>query len=132
MEMPWNAVLIIFEVIALASLSVLCMYLISVLVRLRSVLTIVEDDIRELSAKAIPVLENLEIITDKVKNIAESIDEQVDIVKQSISSVKQIADNIVDFERRVQERIEEPVMETVGTIAALVKGVRTFVTRMRA
>ncbi len=132
MEMTWNTVLIIFEVIALSALSVLCIYLIGVVVRLRSVLTIVEDDIRELSAKAIPVFENLEIITEKIKNVTESIDEQVDIVKQSITSVKQIADDIVDFERRVQERIEEPVMETVGTIAALLKGVRTFVARMRA
>ena len=130
--MTWNTVLILFEIIALAAVSVLCMYLIGVLVRLRSLLTIVEDDIRELSARAIPVLENLEIITDKIKSVTESIDEQVDIVKQSILSVKQIADDIVDFERRVQERIEEPVMETVGTIAALFKGVRTFVARLRA
>ncbi|MBI1804447.1 MAG: DUF948 domain-containing protein [Ignavibacteria bacterium] len=130
--MTWNTVLIIFEIIALASLSVLCVYLIAVLVRLRSVLVIIEDDIRELSAKAIPVFENLEIITDKVKNVTESLDEQVDIVKQSIDSVKQMADNIVDFERRVQERIEEPVMDTVSIIAAMVKGVRTFVARLRA
>ena len=53
MEMTWNTVLIIFEVIALSALSVLCVYLIGVVVRLRSVLTIVEDDIRELDRKSV-------------------------------------------------------------------------------
>ena len=38
---------------------------------------IVEHDVRELSTKAIPVMENLEVITEKVKNITETIDEQV-------------------------------------------------------
>ncbi|HUN64584.1 MAG TPA: DUF948 domain-containing protein [Bacteroidota bacterium] len=130
--MTSNSLLIVFEIVALAALSVVCIYLISVLVRVRGILAIVEEDLRELSAKAIPVLENLETITEKIKNVTENIDEQVESVKESIQAVKRIADNIVDFERKVQDRIEEPVMETVGTIAAVIKGVRTFVARLRA
>jgi len=130
MDSPY--VLVIFEIIALAALSILCVYLITVLVRVRSILTFFEQDVRELTSKAIPVFENLEIITDKVKAITENIDEQVEVVKHSILSIKEVADNIVEFERRAQERFEEPVMETIGTIAAILKGVRTFVARMRA
>lgn len=129
MESPF--VLVIFEIIALAALSILCVYLITVIVRIRSILTLFEQDVRDLTSKAIPVFENLEIITDKVKAITENIDEQVETVKHSILSIKEVADNIVDFERRAQERFEEPVMETIGTIAAILKGVRTFVARMR-
>jgi len=130
MESPF--VLVIFEIIALAALTILCVYLITVIVRIRSILTLFEQDVRDLTSKAIPVFENLEIITDKVKAITENIDEQVETVKHSILSIKEVADNIVDFERRAQERFEEPVMETFGTIAAILKGVRTFVARMRA
>jgi len=127
-----STILIVMEIVALAAFTVLCIYLIKVLVRVRSILTVIERDIKELSAKAIPVFENLEAITDKVKSVTESIDEQVDIVKSAILSVKDIADNIVNFERRVQDRIEEPVLETVGTFAAVFKGVRTFFARLRA
>ena len=130
--MDWQLMLVIFEIIALAALSVLCIYLITVIIRIRNILTVVEQDVRELTSKALPVFENLEVITDKVKNITESIDEQVEAVRHSINSIREVADNVVDFERRVQERLEEPVLETIGTIAAIFKGVRAFMTRMRA
>lgn len=125
-------ILIIMQIVALAAVTVLCVYLVMVLVRVKGILGIVERDVHELSARAIPVMENLEVITDRVKNVTESIEDQIDIVKQSIHSVREIAENIVDFERRVQAKIEEPVMETVGTIAALFRGVQTFVARLRA
>ena len=130
--MDWQPVLVIFEIVALAALSVLCVYLITVIVRIRNILNVVEQDVRELTSKALPVFENLEVITDKVKNITESIDEQVEVIRHSINSIREVADNVVEFERRVQERFEEPVLETIGTIAAIFKGVRTFVTRLRA
>ena len=124
--------LIVMEIIALGCLAALSIYLISVLVRLRSILTEVEKDIKELSVHAIPVFENLEAITEKIKNVTESINDQVDMVRHSISSIKEIADNIVNFERRIQESIEEPVLETVSVFASFFKGIRTFIDRMRS
>ena len=124
-------ILVIMQIVALGCLSALSVYLITVLIRVRGILTEVEHDFKEMSSKAIPVFENLEVITNKVRNVSENIDEQVEMVKNSIRSVKEIADSIVDFERRVQNRIEEPVLETVSVLAALFKGVRTFVDRIR-
>src|SRR5947207_15120494 len=98
--------LLVMQIIALAAVTALCVYLINVLVRVRSLLETIEHDFREMSTKAIPVLENLESITDKIKSITESIGEQVDSVKDSISSLKDVADSIASFERRVQEHIE--------------------------
>jgi uncharacterized protein YoxC len=123
--------LVIMQIVALGCLSALSVYLITVLIRVRGILTEVEHDFKEMSSKAIPVFENLEVITNKVRNVSENIDEQVEMVKSSILSVKEIVDSIVDFERRVQNRIEEPVLETVSVLAALFKGVRTFVDRIR-
>lgn len=127
-----DTILPIFEIIALAALSVVCIYLVAFLIRLRSIMSVIAEDVKEVSSKAVPVLENLEVITERVKHVAESVDEQVDAVKDSINSMKAIADSIVSFERKVQERIEEPVIETVGTLAAVIKGVRMFVARLRA
>jgi uncharacterized protein YoxC len=124
-------VLIVVAIIALGAFAALCFYLIAVVGRIRNVLVVVEHDVKEISARAIPVMENLEVITEKVKNVTETIDEQMDIIKTAVSSIKGIADNVVDFERRIQDRIEEPVLQTVGTAAAIIKGVRTFFTKLR-
>ena len=74
----------------------------------------------------------MEYITARVKSVTDSIDDQVSAVRDSIASVKQVAENVVDLERRVQERIEGPIIETVAFVSAIFKGVRTFLDRVRA
>jgi uncharacterized protein YoxC len=127
-----DSVLVVMQILALVCLSVLSIYLITAISQVRKILSNVEKDIRELTSKAIPVFENLETITEKVKNVTESIDEQVEMVRHSISAIRDVADDIVDFERRIQARIEEPVMETVSVFSAVFRGVRTFIDRMRS
>ncbi|HTY57409.1 MAG TPA: hypothetical protein VMF59_01270, partial [Bacteroidota bacterium] len=63
--------------------------------------------------------------------ITENIDDQVMVVRESISSVKQIAENIVAMERKVQDRIEGPILDSVAFVASVFNGVRTFFDRLR-
>ncbi len=98
---------------------------------MRTFVSNVEQYLKDISSKAIPVFENLEIITDKVKSIASNIDEQVEEVKYSINSIKEIADNLISFERQLQNQIEGPILETISTVAAFIKGIRTFFERIR-
>jgi uncharacterized protein YoxC len=125
-------VLVIAQIIALLCLSALCIYMIVVLLRVRDTLSNVERDVREITMRALPVLDNMEYITARVKGITDSIDDQVTAVRDSIASVKMVAENVADLERRVQERIEGPILETVAFVSAVFKGVRTFVDRVRA
>lgn len=127
-----ETVLVLAQLVALLCLSALCIFLIMALLKVRATLDNVERDMKEITSRALPVLDNMEFITSRVKSITENIDDQVMIVRESIGSVRDVADNIVALERRVQERIEGPLLDTVGFIAALVKGVRTFVDRVRA
>jgi len=122
----------IIQMLSNLAIIALCVFLIAFVVRLRTILQTIETDVKDLSNRAVPILDNLEVITDKVRNVSENIDDQVELVRESINSVREIANNVVDFERRVQSRIEEPVLETIGTIAAVLKGVRTFFVRLRA
>lgn len=124
-------VLVIAQIVALLCLSALCIYMIVVLLRVRDIMANVEKDVKEITSRAVPVLENMEYITSRVKSITDSIDDQVAAVRESIGSIKMIADNVVDLERRVQERIEGPILETVGFVSAVFKGVRTFLDRVR-
>jgi uncharacterized protein YoxC len=126
-----ETVLIIAEIVALVCLVALCVYIIVVLSRLRVVLVNLERDLKAFAERAIPVLENLEEITAKFKNVAATIEQEVGAIKESMAAVQQIAENIVNFEKRVQERVEIPVMEAVSVISAVFKGVRTFFEQMR-
>jgi uncharacterized protein YoxC len=127
-----ETILVLAEILALACLAALCMYLIFVLIRMRKVMTNLERDLKAFADRAIPVLQNIEEITTKFKSVAAIIEQEVGAIKQSMVAIQQIAEDVVNFERRIQERIEIPVMETVSVIAALFKGVRTFLERLRA
>jgi uncharacterized protein YoxC len=124
--------LVIAQIIALLCVAALCVYLIIVLLRVRTLLAGVEKDLKEFTGRALPILENMDFITARVKSISENIDDQVMIVGESIASVKEVADNVVSLERRVQERIEGPILETVAFVASVFNGVRTFLDRIRA
>jgi uncharacterized protein YoxC len=124
-------ILVITQIVALLCLSALSIYVIIVLLRVRDILNTIEKDFKEMTTRAIPILDNLEFITARVKVITENIDDQVASVRESISSVKQVALNVAELERRVQERIEGPILEGVALAAAVVKGVRTFFDRVR-
>jgi uncharacterized protein YoxC len=127
-----NTFLIIVEIIALLCLSSVCIYLLIVLVRLKDMLSTMEKDLKEITARTLPVLDNMEFITARVKSITENIDDQVMMVRDAIGSVREISDNIVALEQKVQERIEGPILDSVAFVAALIKGVRTFLDRVRA
>lgn len=127
-----ESLLITAQILALLCLSALCIYLIVVLLRVREVLSNVDRDLKEMTSRALPILENMEFITSRVKSITENVDDQVMIVRESIGSVREVAENLVALERKVQERIEGPILDGVAFIAALFKGVRTFVDRVRA
>lgn len=124
--------LVIAQILALLCVSAVCIFLIIVLLRVREVLASFERDMKEVTTRALPVLDNMEFITSRVKGITESIDDQVLVVRESIGSMKEVADNIVALERKVQERIEGPILDTIGFLAAIFKGVRTFFERVRA
>jgi uncharacterized protein YoxC len=124
--------LLVVQIFALLCVSALCIYLIVILLRVRDVLTNLEKDFKELTTRAVPILENMEFITSRVKGIAESIDDQLGGVRDSIAAIKQAVTNVAELERKVQDRIEAPVLEGVALIAALLKGFRTFFDRLRA
>jgi uncharacterized protein YoxC len=126
-----DIVLTVALIVTLLCLSAACIYLIVVLVRVRDILTGVEKDLKEMTARALPVLDNMEYITARVKSITENIDDQVMVIRESIGSVREVADNIVALERKVQERVEGPILDTVAFVAAVFKGLRTFVDRVR-
>lgn len=123
--------LILMQIVALLCVSVLSIFLIMTILRVKEILNQIEHDIKEITSKAIPVLENLEVITTRVKNVTANIEEQIEIVGNTISSIKGIADNVVDFQIRLQEKIQEPIFEALNILSSMVRGIRGLVDRVR-
>jgi len=119
------------QIILVLSLSVLAVYLVVVLTKVRAILGHLETDVKEISVRVIPVLENMEVITSKLRSITVNVDDQMTIVKSSVQSFKHIADNIEEFERRIQDQVEAPVLEVAGIIGTVVRGVAAFINRLR-
>lgn len=123
--------LVIVEFIAFLSVAALCIYLIVLFVRVRTLVMNMERDLKEISARAIPVLSNLEFITDRFRNVAQQVEDQIDAVSGSLQAIKSAADDVLMLERKVQQRIEEPVVEAASFLAAFYRGLRTFFDRMK-
>ena len=119
-----ETVLQLVQVIALTSLTVLCIYLVIVLSSLRR-------DLADFAQRSKPVLENLAFITEKLRSTAQKIDDHVDIVKSSLTSLKNVADNVLVLEERVQQRLEEPILQVASIIGTIVSSVGVFFERFR-
>jgi len=122
--------LLIAQIIILLSLSALAIYMIVVLARLREVLGTVDQNLKQLTAKTLPTLDNLEVITTKLRTIVVNFDEQLDSVKESVETIKGIAENVAAFERRIQDAVESPIMEVMNTIGGIIRGFTTFLGRV--
>ena len=126
-----NNLLMFAQIILVFSLAGLAIYLFIVLAKVKTLLVQIESDVKNVSARVIPVLENMEVITSKLRSITANFDDQKTIITSSVQSIKEIADSIVDFERRVQDRIEAPVLEVAGILGSVVRGIAAFINRLR-
>ena len=98
------------KILALSSFSALCIYLIVVLVRFNALLQVLQRELVDLNKSLKPILENLTVITDKIRQIASKVDEQVNMVQGVFIAFKRITDNVTRFEERFQQMLEEPLM----------------------
>jgi hypothetical protein len=119
-----ETVLQVAELAALLSLTALSIYLIVIL-------TGIKRDLAEFVMRAKLVLENLAFITERLKSTAQKIDDHVDIVKSSLNSLKSVADNVLVLEERVQQRIEEPILQVASILGTIVSSVGMFFERFR-
>lgn len=124
-------ILNIVQIIALLSISALAISLIIFIKNILISIHRIEKDVNLLVNKAAPVFDNLSNISQKVNTMTDSIETQISGVLYSINSLKEIIDDVVKFEKKIQQRVEEPVLDAVSFFSALIKGVKTFIYRLR-
>ncbi len=112
--------------IALLAVSAACIYSIILMKDAKQVLNQMERSIREVSDKSAPLLENSGVITGKIREIAENVDGEVSNIKGAVDSIVGAIDDLVELERKLKARIEDPVLDTAGYVAGITKGIKAF------
>lgn len=125
-----ETVLLIAQIIVLLCLSGLAVYLITVLVKFRELLGTVDTNLKDVTAKALPTLENLEVITSKLRSVVENFDEQLAILRSSVETIRSVTNSVADFQHRIQSAIESPIMEVMNTIGGIIRGFTSFLSRI--
>jgi methyl-accepting chemotaxis protein len=79
----------------------------------------------------VPVSHDLTLISQEVNGILQSIHRQVDKIEDSLTTVRDGAERLREFEENMIQRIEEPLMEMATLLSAVTRGVETFVRLLR-
>ena len=127
-----ESLLTIAKLLALLSATALCVYLIVVLVRFKDVLALLQKDLAMLSERSRPVFDNLEVITSRLKSVATTLEEHVSVTRGSLEAVREMAENVLAFERRIQESLEEPVLRVTSLLAAIIDRITSRISRSRS
>jgi uncharacterized protein YoxC len=92
----------------------------------------IESTSTELNQRLPDILENVKNLSLHVSETSGGIRNQVENVSGMVHSVQGVVDNIVNFEKSIRHEIENPIIDLVSTLTALVKGFRSFLDTMRS
>lgn len=118
----------IFIVVLLISASALCIYLIIVLKRLTDSINIMQKDIEKLVTKTLPVLENLNEVSEKALKITNEIESAYLSIQDKFGNLKSNFDGLVSF-NKVKNAFSPT--EFLTNLKAISIGLITFIKELR-
>ena len=120
----------ILLIILVASAIVLCVYLIFSLKKINVTLNQLQNDVHNISEKTLPILDNLQQVSEKINNITERAANQINDLTNSIQKVK---DKIFFLKPRDKKSSSEnPVNNLIKNLSAVSKGISAFWQKLRS
>ncbi len=120
--MIWEISLLIVSI----GFVILVAFLVPTIVQLRRTARRVEVISDSLNHHLPAILTNLDEITTSLTSILTSGRRQVMMLEEAAQEVKGMVDDIVQFEKDIKRRIEDPFVETFTTLAAVARAIRAF------
>lgn len=114
--------LIIIGIAIIVAVSVL----VPALIQIKQSSKKLEETADDLNKYLPSILENVNGITTNLNDILSNGRQQVATLEEATDNIKLMVDDIVSFERRIKEEVEEPIVDTLKRITAITKAVRTF------
>lgn len=121
----------IFQVLLLASATVLCVALVYYIFRLTKSFEKMQADISRIADEIHPLLESFDSLALSIKNITTHVEEQMASVAWVVDSVKSRVMDLLEVERKIREGIEAPIQSLTTNLNAVKKGIATFVHRLK-
>ncbi len=90
-----------------------------------------EKTVDNFVTKTEPLIENSLLITNDIKDISGMLKQQTAKVEGIVDSVKDTTDSIIEFEQKVQKEVETNVFDTLNMIAAVSRGLKTFLSALK-
>ncbi len=118
--------------IAGLALLIFAIFAVPALLQIRRTARSVENTAKTLNQNLPGILTSLDEITTNLASSSMSLRGQVENVRLAVDKIVSIADDVVDFERNLRQTIEEPLVDTLTTFAAVVKGIRVFLDVFRS
>jgi uncharacterized protein YoxC len=121
----------IFEVVLLISAATLCIYLILFLKNLTKSVSEIQTDIHRMADQINPLLQSLQSLSNSVMIVSEEVKSQLDKTKWIVDEVKSKVESVINFEKKIIEKIDSPLQDLLSNLNAIKRGVITFFDALR-
>lgn len=116
----------ILSALALVGAFALCVALIVCIIRFYKFLQILQIEIVDISRNLKPILENLNIASEKFRIIASKIDEQVNTIHTLFIVFRKFVCHITELGERFEQLLEEPIMRVGVLFSNVINRVASF------
>ncbi len=120
------SVLDIFTIILLISASALCIALIFYIKKITNSVNRLEADIKEVSIQIKPLIASTTNLSEKLNHLSQEVGDQLEVSREIVNDVKSRVETILELEAKVRRGFEEPVLDVVKNLSAVVNGVKAF------
>jgi len=121
----------IFQVLLLASASVLCVALVVYVHHIAKSFEKMQADISRMADEIHPLLDSFETLSQSITKVTSYAEEQMSSITWIVESIKSRVVNLLVVEKRIREGIEGPVQNLTTNLNAVKKGIAAFVQRLK-
>jgi uncharacterized protein YoxC len=114
------------------SVAIFVIVLIPVISQVRRTAREAEKFLETARMQIAPLSHDLTVISKEVSGILQSIHRQVDRVEEGMTTVRDAAGRLREFEETVLTRVEEPLLELATLINAVSRGIAAFLRYFRS
>jgi uncharacterized protein YoxC len=124
--------LTISTIVIAVSVAIFVIVLIPVISQIRRTAREAEKFLETARMQIAPLSHDLTVISKEVSGILQSIHRQVDRVEEGMTTVRDAAGRLREFEETVLTRVEEPLLELATLINAVSRGIAAFLRYFRS
>lgn len=133
-----NLFLVIVAIITLGAFAAMCISIIGFLGKAKSFLDrtslslqMMQKTMDEVSRKIEPTIELTNLTLKKTTDSLERLDNQLDVLNGTVHNVDDMISRVTTLQKKVQDKVEEPIMKTASFIAGISKAVQAVTNTLK-